>query len=568
MIVVLISFAYMLAVCLVIGSLTKKALSRLIPVMSPEKLGITGAVVTGFVALTVYAEIFSIFYKVGAVCHIIMLVAFAFGLFFCWQDIIKYLTQLKNEFLIKPRGLVYVLIILAAAFFASRGKFHTDTGIYHAQAIRIIEEYGVVKGIANLQLHFAYNSSYLAFCALFTLSFILPFALHTVTGFFMAVFSCYAAKGLFEVKKGRESYVDFFARGAILIYALTEMVGLQSPATDYGTMFFVLYILCEWCSFFSTERGRAHDKEKIAIAGRLAVLAAFAVSMKLSAAAMVALTIYPLILLIKNKMWKEIVYYLLLGMICIAPFLIRNVIISGWLVYPVAAIDLFNVAWKVPVEYMQHDSAQITVWGRCLYDVDKLSAPIKEWLPIWWEEKEHYEEMLVYSQLLGLALLIFTFVKRLLTKKIRLSMVVFYATLLLNLILWFANAPFIRYGLAFMLLLPLCMIGENIHIMAEKKSVILAGIFAVIFINFFSWIDNYFMDNMVFVKHHLTENYYVTPIPFEQSEVTEIDLDGVTVYTSAGEKNSYYYTPNSCYDEMIYRSRPMGTTVKEGFMPR
>ena len=41
------------------------------------------------------------------------------------------------------------------AYFASRGLQHTDTGIYHAQAIRWYEEYGLVKGLGNLQQHFA-----------------------------------------------------------------------------------------------------------------------------------------------------------------------------------------------------------------------------------------------------------------------------------------------------------------------------------------------------------------------------------------------------------------------------
>lgn len=41
--------------------------------------------------------------------------------------------------------------------------------LYHAQAVRWYEEYGVVKGLGNLQWHFAYNSSYFAFAALFSL---------------------------------------------------------------------------------------------------------------------------------------------------------------------------------------------------------------------------------------------------------------------------------------------------------------------------------------------------------------------------------------------------------------
>ena len=222
----------------------------------------------------------------------------------------------------------------------------------------------------------------------------------------------------------------------------------------------------------------------------------------------------------------------------------------------------------MPAEYLRYDAAQIKVWGRCLFDVEKLSAPLKEWLPIWLEAKEHYEEMLLYSQFVGLVLLVITFVRKLIRKELRFGMVVFYCVVLANLVLWFVTAPFIRYGLAFLFLLPLTMIGENIDVMRQKRSIILAVLIGLLFINFCSWVDNYFMDNMVFAKQRAAENYYITPIPFEESEVEEIDLDGVTVYFSKDEKNSYYYTPNGSYKDMILRSKPMGKTVKDGFMPR
>ena len=68
------------------------------------------------------------------------------------------LINVRKRFRSKE-GVVCLIIVLISAFYASRGVFHRDTGIYHAQAIRIIEEYGVIKGIGNFQLHFAYNSS-------------------------------------------------------------------------------------------------------------------------------------------------------------------------------------------------------------------------------------------------------------------------------------------------------------------------------------------------------------------------------------------------------------------------
>ena len=192
------------------------------------------------------------------------------------------------------------------AFFTSRGSFHTDTGIYHAQAIRLIEEYGVLKGLGNLQLHFAYNSAYLPLCALFTLSFILPFALHTMSGFLMVLCTSYAVHGLLDINKHKRHGGDM-ARAAILVYSLSNLTGLQSPATDYGTQFLVLYIFCNWICYAEERYHGSFDKdEDIAFYGYLSILSIFAVSMKLSAAFIVILASLPFVALVRRKMWKQL----------------------------------------------------------------------------------------------------------------------------------------------------------------------------------------------------------------------------------------------------------------------
>ena len=37
-----------------------------------------------------------------------------------------------------------------------------------------------------------------------------------------------------------------------------------------------------------------------------------------------------------------------MGAFAIVPFFVRNVILSGWLVYPFTAVDLFDVDFKIP----------------------------------------------------------------------------------------------------------------------------------------------------------------------------------------------------------------------------
>ncbi len=564
MIVTFLSWVYIFMITVVIGFMVNKVLSRFISVPSFNNIGITGMVVTGLVALTVYAEYFSIFYKIGAAAHFGMLLFWAFGIYWCHTELSVLVNELKNK-LMGKKAIVYIIVVLIAAFYSSRGQYHTDTGIYHAQAIRIIEEYGCIKGLGNFQLHFAYNSSYLVLCALFTMSFVLPAALHSMTGFFMVLFTCYAFDGMSRSVDHRRHAGDL-AKFGILVYAFTNLTGLQSPATDYGTMFFALYILSTWISYAEEKMDRTND---IAMYGYLSVLAIFAVSMKLSAAGLVIIAIWPFILLLRGKRYKEIVFFIIIGFLSFLPYMIRNVIISGWLFYPVASIDLFNVIWKIPVEYLEQDAAQIKVWGRCLYDVSRLNDSFSVWIPEWWHGQQSYGKMLIYAQIPGGICALIHLGRMLVRKKIRIDVLVFYLSIYVNIALWFFTAPFIRYGLAFLLLLPLCAAGDLIEDFAKTDRIRFNIVTIVIFFWLLGWYLNYFDDNVEFISNYGNDGYVLWPIPFEDAETDVVDMDGVTVYNSTKEEvNSYYYCPNSCYHDMIDRTKLIGSTIEEGFMPR
>ena len=75
MIEILLSWIYIALICILIGtgvnSLAKK--NKNIP--SFVDINVAQAVMLGIAILTIYAETFSIFYKVGILCHVIMLVS-------------------------------------------------------------------------------------------------------------------------------------------------------------------------------------------------------------------------------------------------------------------------------------------------------------------------------------------------------------------------------------------------------------------------------------------------------------------------------------------------------------
>ena len=118
------------------------------------------------------------------------------------------------------------------------------------------------------------------------------------------------------------------------------------------------------------------------------------------------------------------------------------------------------------------------------------------------------------------------------------------------------------------MLLPICAamdLAENIF---KGKSFLRFAMVAIAVVCFGNWTARYLkVDKERFVEH-AKDGYYVTPIPFPDSETEEVNMNGIIVYNTVHEDdeiNSYYNCPSSCYSDMMNRSEPIGTTLKEGF---
>lgn len=558
MLIVLLNWLYIFFITHLIGLGFYKCLSKFLKCDITYKLSHT--VVCGIVITTVYAQFFSIFHKVGFIANLILLILSILVIIFYKKECFIFVKQMKNT-LSSWEGLLYLGLLLLIAFFTSRGQIHTDTNMYHAQAIRWYEEYGVVKGLANLQWHFAYNSSYFSFAALFSMAFLGCQSLHCTTGFIATVLCIWALHYLKNFFTHKHHIADMCCIG-ILLYGLVNITGCVSPASDYATMFMSLYLIARWAEIIESET------KNITAYCLLSILAVYIFTLKLSAGLLVLLVIYPAFFLIKEKRIKEIITYLALGIITLLPFLIRNVIISGWLLYPFPALDLFSVDWKLPVQYVNIDSAQIKVWARCLYDTILIDTPFSEWLPIWWNSQERYAQMLILTNLLAIVLDVVIVLHAIShKKKLNWNLVLLNVVIIFSAVAWLFLAAFIRYGLAFLLAIPMLAVGMWMQKEESSFYKLLSG--CIVFVMFFTltpyW-DHYFTDDMVFIKQNLTEPYYIMQKDYDHSEMQTFDMNGVTIYNpKEGETTGYNYFPASSYGYMIHCTELRGDNIKDGF---
>lgn len=553
MVVIILSWIYMFLICVLIGI-------GMLSLVRNRRFFVTLYLVAGIIGITVYTEFFSIFAGIGMWAHV-ALVAAALVSGYRNRRTAGQLWQAYRPVLFSWEGFFYCCFVLLIAFFTSRGEFHTDTNIYHAAAIRIYEEYGLVKGIGNLQLHYAYNSSYLAFASIFSLNWLFGSSLHTTTGFLEVVMGLYVFHGLREFWR-HDSHVTDMMRVGVLLYMLVNVTRSMSPATDYATMFFTLFIVTAWCENFF-EKG-----SDLTVYCLLTVAAVFATTLKFSSCLFVLIGLYPACCLIREKRWRESIVYFLCGCAVLCPFLIRNYLISGWLLYPFEGIDLFQVPWKIPVEYLVHDADQIKVWGRCLYDVDKVDMPVGQWLPVWWEHQFRYEKMFLGGVLLGTALqLLMTGMRLYRKQRIRPQLVVLHLAIWGNIFVWFLMAPFIRYGLAFLISVVMISVGDYL---SERKqglcSIVTGSLVFCILVSVSPYWDQYVTDAGVFIKQCLREPYYIVQKDYDRGNMDSCEINGNTIYFSVGEEiNSYHVFPGTCYKPMLERSTLMGDRIEDGF---
>ncbi len=553
MAVIILSWIYMFLVCMLIGV-------GMFSLVRNKSFSLTLCLAAGITGITVYTEIFSIFAGISMWAHVALL-ATALVCGYRNRSMVWQFWRTYRPVIFSWEGFFYCGFVLLIAFFTSRGEFHTDTNIYHAAAIRIYEEYGLVKGIGNLQLHYAYNSSYLAFASIFSLKWLLGSSLHTTTGFLEVIMGLYAFRGLREFQR-HENHVTDMMRIGILFYTLVNVTRSMSPATDYATMFFALFIVTAWCENFF-EKG-----SDLMVYCLLTVAAVFAATLKFSSSLLILIGLYPACCLVRERRWKEIGIFLALGCVVLCPFLVRNYLISGWLLYPFEGIDLFQVPWKIPVEYLVHDADQIKVWGRCLYDVDKVDMPVGQWLPVWWEHQFRYEKMFLGGVLLGTALQLLMAGMRLYRKqRLRPQLLVLHLAIWGNIFVWFFMAPFIRYGLAFLFAVIMIAVGEYL---SEKKqglcSIVAGSLVFCILVSVSPYWDQYVTDAGVFIKHNLREPYYISQKDYDLGSMDSCEINGNTIYFSTGEEiNSYHVFPGTCYKPMLERSTLLGDQIKDGF---
>ena len=551
MISVLLNWAYiaLTTICLGLGfgQFSKKVLHYSIK-------SLDSIIVAGLVIATVYSQVFSLFYKVGAVANLILICCCVTILIVIRKSIKMDMRQYLSEYT-KIKGGMVIILVLVWAYCTSRGYIHYDTDLYHAQSIRWIEEYGIVPGLGNLHLRLAYNSSVFALSALYSMKFLVGESLHTINGFVALVLSLEALRVIKGVRQRCLQLADY-ARLAAIYYLTLICDEVVSPASDYLIMCTIFFIIIKWLKIMEETRD---EEERIVPYSLLCVCGVFAVSLKLTAGLILLLVITPAYLLIKHKKWKEIIIFLVMGIIVIAPWVARTVVLSGYLIYPLSGLDLFDFDWEIAKHRVIHDEREIKVWGRGLNDITKIDVSFVEWMPNWFTTLlSSTEKILVIGDCVAIIMMgiigIAAVVRKAYQKK-EYTVVMF--AVISSYLFWLFSAPLVRYGYAYVLLV--CVLTGGYFIQKVDKRW-LTNIVCVFIILIGIWKLTSLANYMLSVSG---EDFYLAQKQYGSYEVIMYEINGEEFYSPIYTDRVGYDAFPSSPDGRIVEFR--GDSIADGF---
>ncbi len=531
MVLVLLNWLYVLVINLCLGFGVSVVCNK---ILDYRFKGIDSLLMAGMAISTVYAQIFSLFTGVGKAANIILFVACGLIILLCRREVREYFETAPRKKTI-ARVVVIAVLVLLWSYFTSRGYIHYDSDLYHAQSIRWIEEYGVVPGLGNLHARFAYNSSFFSLSALYSLKFVVGDSLHTMSGFFALILSI-TALDIVKSRKDKMFSLSGFARVGLIYYLITIMDEVVSPASDYSIMCIIFFIIIKWLDLLEK------DERKATPYALLCVLGVYALTLKLTAGLIILLTIKPVCCLIKEKKTKDIILYLSMGIMVAVPWLVRTVIISGWLLYPFPALDLFDFDWEMNAVMIEADAAQIKTWGRALYDASLVDMPIIQWFPNWFNTMlSGMEKILILGCILSIVIFIVDAIMLFCKKQWkRLDVTLVIGTVALSYLFWQFSAPLIRYGYAYVLLVDGLVIGWLLIRMGWKRLqklvyfvVLTYGLYKVVAMGQYIY------------NTRLIESY-INPMDYGVYEMDSYEIDGIVFYYPiGGDRAGYDFFPAS-----------------------
>lgn len=364
----------------------------------------------------------SLFFRIGIEVFLTNLTLSFLLLYYQRRIILLYWEETKLSFnslsLFSKSTLVALLFL--SLLKCAQSPILTDNESYYIQTIKWINEYGFIKGLANLHIFFAQTSPFHVLQAGFNFNFISS-RINDLNGFILII-STFFYLTIFEKRNKEIKEIHWIS--IIPLFNVLFFQFINSPSPD-----FIIIVLSQIIFYLFLEEKKSVENIKITI---LLILLLIFIKVTIT-----PFILIPLYLLIGEK--KGLLFFISAGTITALLFILKNSLISGYPFYPLNIFPL-PIDWKIPETILQFITETTKNTG--YFENSKVNQPnflykINSWLHLGGINK-------IFNW--GIVLL---FILALFTKKIlhQNNYKILYLILVLHFIIIFLISPQFRFFL-------------------------------------------------------------------------------------------------------------------------
>ena len=333
MILILLSWLYIFFTAFSIGV----AFSKVIRI---RQFDIITTTILGLFSITLLATIWAFFGAIAIGFHVVLVLL---AVFF-WHKNKASFTSILKETVIQIKSFSYLVKILFAISSllvvaqSATLPFIIDNESYYIQTIKWLNEYGFVKGLANLHLFLGQTSGWHITQSVYSFSFLYD-RFNDLNGFCMLLGNLFAFQKLHSYfTKGNR--MDLLFGLLPLTYAFLFQF-ISSPSPDFPVYIFAFILFSMYLQNEATE-----DTFII-----ITIFGLFAVFIKITA---FVLLLFPLILLLKHfaVLKKQLLSAISFSVLVLLLFVLKNTMLTGYPLFPLLYFRIDDLDYTVPMIIM------------------------------------------------------------------------------------------------------------------------------------------------------------------------------------------------------------------------
>jgi len=514
MVLIILSWIYIVFTTINIGFILNKALTTKVKDFSVLSM-------LGLFLITITASTWAIFGRINWEFHTILLllnllitIKFKGDISEVYNNFFRDIKQLSTILKILL-GIITVLIIAQC----SAIPYGIDNETYYIQTIKWLNEYGLVKGLANLHPYLSQTSGWHIAQSAFSFSFLYP-NFNDLSGFCLLLGNLFAILKVNQYfKNSNQNYLIIGLLPLANIFLFQFISATSSDIPIYVISFIIFY--------YFLEHHKSIDNETFTL---LTLLVIFCLYIKLTSIVLLAI---PLLLLFKN--YKQLSFSLLrltdVGMIVLALFFLKNFIISGHPLFPIISDAIYNADYSIPTQLSKVYYEQTKTYSFFVTPLEYSNMPMYE-LFLRWLMLPKIDG--IFNKLAVLLIVVSPVVIRKFNNKKAVWML--YLIMCLQLVVLFFTSPQYRFFLNFILLfslLPIALLIKN------RKNIIIGLLYLSTLATAFVLIVPINLNSFSGKKFALARsNFKVENIIFPH-DISQFDFE----FEQIREENMLYYSP-------------------------